>query len=56
MDITVINSFLLLIRAKIIWAVLEEYKKALCYAETDSLWHALKSTYLKESKKERVIL
>lgn len=39
-----------------IWTVLEVYKKALSYAETNSSWHALKSTNLKESKKKREIL
>lgn len=44
-------SFLLLIRAKMIWAVLGVYKKALSYAETNSSRHALKSTCLKKNKK-----
>lgn len=34
-----------------IWAVLEVYKKALSYVETNSSWHALKSTNLIESEK-----
>lgn len=34
-----------------IWAVLEVYQKALSYSETNSSWHALKSTNLKAKRK-----